>query len=258
MNVIKRCCSFFFSRCLWFYILATVLLLSYAQKEASINTLINYLHRLRGAEFVVALLYSEKKLIPKEECYRTIKYYKELEELIGPRSYIYGNAGFCYYQVQDYNKALQSYDRATKLSPWIYTYYADKATIYLALGEHSEALFWFQKARGTIKESIQYYRYFFQQMMSDKDVLVEKEAEKLHQEVEKDLLLLDEQISSLSSLIQEERLSRGSGKPSSRKISHGINSRLNGNDLALHFDTFFARFLTDFEVTEKVKNISVE
>jgi len=256
MVKIKQALSFIFSRCLWFYLLAAFILFYYAQKKTPINVSVSTLYGLKAAESGMATALHEKQPIPKEECYRAIRYYKKLEAFIGPRSYIFGNMGFCYYHLKNYDKALEAYDKAIALSPFIYTYYADKAAIYLDLGKYPEAVFWLRQSLGRVEESILHYQNFFQYLMTTNGISLEKEAGELYQEVQKDLLILNETLLRLSFFMQQKDSARNSRQTALNNAGSSGKVTFKNEGLLLHFDTFLARLFTDFEVLDKVKNDS--
>lgn len=65
-----------------------------------------------------------------------------------PLSSIYGNLGFCYYYMNQFDRAIEMYKRAIDIDFYQYRYWFDKGIIYFRMG-------WFEEAILSLKTSLE-------------------------------------------------------------------------------------------------------
>jgi len=86
-----------------------------------------------------------------------VAYFDRIAELVGPLASTDGNLGFCYYYLNDYNKAVAAYDEAIKRDSLRYTYWWDQGMIYFKLKDYKKAISYLKKAVESIPDAPRYY-----------------------------------------------------------------------------------------------------
>ncbi|MDD3374793.1 MAG: tetratricopeptide repeat protein [Candidatus Omnitrophica bacterium] len=237
ISQIKGWLLFLSKRCLWVYFIVVFILAYYAGKPDPVNTVVNRLNYLRLSEIYISESLSKDQKMSKREYCSAIKYYKELVEFIGPKDYLFANMGFCWYRIGDYNKALEMYDQAIRLNPAIYTYYADKGMIYLALGKPQEAISWLEQSLSKIALSTQHYDRYLQSLPEPYRQYAMINLNILTVRLKNDLLFLKQKLLDLHMASVNEKMNDIAVSP---------------EKMPLHLDTFLGRISTDIAVLEKV------
>lgn len=268
MKVLRCLILFIFSKCLWLYIAAGYILFYYAQQGPFISNQISRLYGMRSAEIAIIDASLKSEILSKDSYHRAIRYYEKLQEIIGPQSYIFGNVGSCYYQLGEHKKALEAYAAAISQNPGIYTFYADKAAIYLKQRKYKEAVFWLEKSINTLGETLNFYNNIIQIITRSDDNSLEKnilmhmaayqrlsvkeKVEKIFEKFRKDASLLKNVQFHLSSFIQQkenmQKLSNRSEFPDEKALHSLIQE-----DFPLSFDGFSSQFFSNLKIMKKIK-----
>ena len=101
----------------------------------------------------------EQGLVPfnAEEFKWAARYYRELLRFFPPNDLVYGNLGFCYFYLGDYERAIRAYQRAMDLEPHLYLYYWDMGLILFQVGEVRSATFFFDTALRLLPSTVVFY-----------------------------------------------------------------------------------------------------
>ena len=98
-----------------------------------------------------------KNPFDRGELLRALAYYKTLL-LTNPRmAFVHANMGFCYFYLNDVDKALAAYQRSAEMASYVYTTYFDLGFIFLSRGNYGEAAKLFEKSRSLIPRDRQLF-----------------------------------------------------------------------------------------------------
>ncbi len=206
MKNLKPIINLIFSRCLFLYGLIFLVLLF----SVNLNTTkINHLNYLRDESYFNDFL-SGQEIFKKEKLLDTIRYYDYLVHLGAKSSCGYANLGFCYFYLGDYSQALQYYNEAIKLNPFLYSLPFDRAVIAVKLLDFKKAQNDFEISFAKLSATDAYYARLTQEI----SVLHEK---KMSQDMSF-LLLRLRQDEKLLSEIRSKDLSILHGQENSLKL----------------------------------------
>jgi len=146
--------SSIFQRCFILYLCAGVILSLFV--DSSIARL-NRLNHLKQVEHSVKSF--ELGLIPfnAEEFRWAARYYRELLKFFPPSDLVYGNLGFCYYYLGDYERAIRAYQQAIALESHLYLYYLDMGLILFQVGEVKNAASLFDTSLNLLPATVAFY-----------------------------------------------------------------------------------------------------
>jgi len=146
--------SLIFRRSFVLYVLGGVILSLCV--DSSVARL-NRLNHLKQVEHSVKSF--EQGLVPfnAEEFRWAARYYRELLKFFPPSDLVYGNLGFCYYYLGDYDRAIRAYQQAIALEPHLYLYYLDMGLILFQAGEVKSATSFFDTSLSQLPSTVAFY-----------------------------------------------------------------------------------------------------
>jgi len=136
-----------------YLILGCILYLSIDFHEAYLNRI----NVVKDIEYDFEKFVKDGQPLSRHQLLWGIRYYKKLQTYAPDNSLYIANEGFCYYYLDELDKAVSAYKRAIALEPRLYTYHWDLAMIYLAQNEIHLAIDSFLQALENIPITVQYY-----------------------------------------------------------------------------------------------------
>ena len=144
----------FFRRSLFLYLVVGIILILSVNPQTAY---MNRLNQLKGIEFDLYGFSNGEGDTDRERLLLGIRYYKELLKINNANAGVYGDLGFCYFYLGDYQTAIRLYKKAISLEPKLYTYHWDLAMIYFYLKEYSNVVPYLQNCITQIPATISYY-----------------------------------------------------------------------------------------------------